>query len=90
MVRATWRCSRSTSCRERANERRPGHPNLRDHPQTSQPLGVGAWCWISGGGGADERDDEPSNVGVEVLEYPFMVWGFPRVITLSTLCNGQA
>jgi hypothetical protein len=24
----------------------------------------------------------------KVLEYPFRVWGFPRVITISPLCNG--
>jgi hypothetical protein len=26
--------------------------------------------------------------GGGVLEYPFRVWGFPRIITISPLCNG--
>jgi hypothetical protein len=61
-------------------------PTCATTPRPRNPLG-----WEHGAGyRVDERDDEPSNVGVEVLEYPFMVWGFPRVITLSTLCNGQA
>jgi hypothetical protein len=25
---------------------------------------------------------------LDVLEYPFRVWGFPYVITVSPLCNG--